>query len=256
MVMVTRSTFRDEKRSVSMVIRSLACSDFLMGLYLLVISFYDVKLRDVYHENADAWTDSWGCILAGILSVVSSEVSILILTFMSVERFLLISEPFSHHRLNTKNVLMALYIIWLVGISIAVLPAILYQNSNKFYGIHNGFSCFPLFIQEKYSPGWPFSAFIVCINLILLLLIATLYTVLLFSIWQTRRATKSSISTPDFFDCEFAIRFEASLFFCRENLSDKTFISLVRIQIFFYRFNRFDVLVTNYCSEDCSFHGY
>lgn len=212
MVLWGRYKYRDENRSVSLVIRSLAVSDFIMGVYLIIISFYDLKYRDSYHKNADAWMESWGCVLAGVLSVVSSEVSILILTFMSIERFLLISDPFSHHRLNTKNVMMALYIIWLVGVSIAILPAILYQTSYKFYGIHNGGTCFPLFIQEKYSPGWPYSAFVFLgLNLTLLLLIATLYTVLLFSIWQTRRAT-----TLDFLDCEFAIRYCCSSCFCRD----------------------------------------
>jgi relaxin family peptide receptor 2 len=209
MVLWGRSTFRDESRSVSLVVRSLAVSDFFMGVYLIIISAFDFKYRGQYHENADAWMESWGCIAAGILSVISSEVSILILAFMAVERFLLISDPFSHHRLNTKNVMMALYIIWLVGILIAVLPAILYQTSYNFYGIHNGGTCFPLFIREKFSPGWSYSAFVFLgINLTLLILIATLYTVLLFSIWRTRRAT-----TLNFLDCEFAIRFCQLFFF-------------------------------------------
>jgi relaxin family peptide receptor 2 len=209
MVLWGRSKFRDDDRCVSLVVRSLAVSDFFMGVYLIIISFYDLKFRNEYHLKADAWMESWGCIAAGTLSVISSEVSILILAFMAIERFLLISDPFSNYRSNTKNVLMALYIIWLFGVTIAVLPAILYQTSYNFYGIHNGGTCFPLFLREKYSPGWTYSAFVFLgINLSLLLLIATLYTLLLFSIWQTRRAT-----TLNFLDCEFAIRFRQFFLF-------------------------------------------
>lgn len=202
MVLWGRFKFHDENKSVSMVIRNLAVSDLIMSFYLAIISYQDFQYHGDYHTIASKWVQSWGCILAGVLSMVSSEVTILILTFMSIERFLLISDPFGHHRLNTKNVMMSLYIIWLVGVSIAIFPVILFRSSTKFYGIHNGGTCFPLFIQEKYPLGWEYSAFVFLgINLTLLLLIATLYTALLLSIWRTRRAT-----TVDFFDCEFAIR--------------------------------------------------
>lgn len=103
MVLWGRFTSRDENRSVSLVIRNLAVSDFIMGIYLAIISFQDVRYRESYHTVSSDWLKSWGCTLAGILSMISSEVSILILAFMSIERFLLISDPFGHHRLNTKK---------------------------------------------------------------------------------------------------------------------------------------------------------
>lgn len=202
MVLWGRCKYRDENQSVSIVIRNLAVSDLIMSFYLAIISLQDLRYRDSYHIVATEWMQSWGCALAGILSVVSSEVTILILAFMSVERFLLISNPFGHHRLNKNNVIMSLYVIWLIGISIAILP-VLFHSPTKFYGIHNGGTCFPLFVQEIYPSGWMYSAFVFNgLNLLVLLLIASLYTTLFLSVWQTRRAT-----TLDFFDCEFAIRY-------------------------------------------------
>lgn len=51
--------------------------------------------------------------------------------------------------------------------------------------------------------GWQYSAFVFLgINMFLLVLIATLYTALLVSIWRTRKATPLAM-----FDFEFAIRF-------------------------------------------------
>lgn len=202
MVFISRFTHRDENRSVSMVVRNLAVADFIMGVYLGFIGLQDARFHNSYHLVASKWTQSVECVIAGILSMISSEVSIFILAFMSIERFLLISDPFGHHRLNTKNVMMSLYIIWLLGVSIAVFPAIVYKDT-RFYGIFNGGTCFPLFIEEKYEKGWEYSAFVfIGINLSLLLLMAILYTSLLFSIWRTRRATPLN-----FFDCEFAIRY-------------------------------------------------
>lgn len=230
------TSLHDENRSVSMVIRNLAVSDLIMGLYLIIISIQDVRYRESYHTVSAEWVKSWGCAVAGILSMVSSEVSILILTFMSIERFLLISDPFGHHRLNTKNVMMSLYIIWLVGLSIAIFPVILFHHSTKFYGIYNGGTCFPLFIHDKFPSGWEYSAFVFFgINLTLLILIATLYTALLFSIWRTRRAT-----TLDFFDCEFAIRYRLVY-----SPSSFSFSTSFFPQIFLHRFNRFHMLGSN-----------
>ncbi|CRK90808.1 CLUMA_CG004498, isoform A [Clunio marinus] len=206
MVLMGRFIYRDENRSVSVVIRNLAVSDLIMGCYLGIICVQDYRFRDKFQEISLEWTQSWGCVVAGMLSMISSEVSIFILTFMSVERFLLISDPFGHHRLNTKNVMLCLFIIWSVGISIAILPVILFYSSTKFYGIYNGGTCFPLFIQEKYPSGWQYSAIVFLgINSPLLVVVGTLYTFLLFSIWKTRKQCTGR--TFDFFDCEFAVRF-------------------------------------------------
>lgn len=123
LVLWGRFTSRDEHRSVSLVIRNLAFADMLMGVYLTIIGIQDIRFRSQYHTNALKWMESWQCAISGILAMISSEVSILILAFMSIERFLLISDPFGgHRRLTTKNVMMSLYVIWLLGVSIAVLP--------------------------------------------------------------------------------------------------------------------------------------
>lgn len=149
------------------------------------------------------WITSWHCAVIGVVAVSSSEVSMLILAFMSLERFLLIAHPFrSQHRISARNIFIALLTIWLMGVGIAVAPVILWNSSTKFYGIYSG-TCFPLHIQEPFPPGWQYSAFMFLgINLFLLVMIALLYTALLISIWRTRKATTLSLS-----DYEFAVRF-------------------------------------------------
>ena len=122
---------------------------------------------------------------------------------MSLERFLLIADPFrGHHRISAKNIFIALLTIWLMGVGLAVAPVVLWQSSTKFYGTYSG-TCFPLHIQEAYPLGWQYSAFMFLgVNLFLLVMIALLYTALLISIWRTRKATPLSL-----LDCEFAVRF-------------------------------------------------
>lgn len=93
-----------------------------MGGYLLIISMEDFRYRERYQESAHEWVGSWKCILAGVLAMISSEVSMLILAFMSVERFLLISNPFGQRNINKKNVAVCLFTIWLIGIMLAITP--------------------------------------------------------------------------------------------------------------------------------------
>lgn len=201
-VLWRRKGYRDENRNVSIVIRNLAFSDMIMGVYLALIGYTDAYYRDVYHENSGEWMKSWNCIFLGVLAVSSSEVSIFILTFMSIERFFLISDPFGHRRIDTKNTILSLYVIWLLGFFIAIFPVILFRSSTKFYAIYNGPTCFPLFLDEVYPTGYIYSAVIFLgINFALLLLIGILYTALILSIYRTRQAT-----SLNFVDCELAVR--------------------------------------------------
>lgn len=114
LVLVTR--YRDENRAVSNVIRNLAMADILMGFYLSIIGIQDYRFRETYHEHASDWVASSVCAVAGVLAMISSEVSLMILAFMSVERFMLIA---GQKRLNTSIFLLA---IWLSGSTLALLP--------------------------------------------------------------------------------------------------------------------------------------
>uniref|UniRef100_A0A1A9X1V3 G-protein coupled receptors family 1 profile domain-containing protein n=1 Tax=Glossina brevipalpis TaxID=37001 RepID=A0A1A9X1V3_9MUSC len=203
MVLWGRFIYRDENVAVTMVIRNLALADLLMGFYLLIIGMLDYRYRNEYHRVALDWITSWHCVAMGVLAVSSSEVSMFILAFMSLERFLLIADPFrGHYRISAKNILISLIVIWILGASLAVTPVVLWQSSTKYYGTYSGV-CFPLHIQEPYPLGWQYSAFLFLgVNLTLLLMITFLYTVLLVSIWRTRKATPLSL-----LDCEFAVRF-------------------------------------------------
>lgn len=181
LVLWGRSTQRDENRTLSMVIRNLAVSDMLMGLYLSFIAIQDHRFREQYHFKSMEWVNSWSCIVIGMLAVTSSEVSLLILTFISIERFLLIAGPFStRRRLNTTNIQLCLLAIWLSGGTIALFPGkqpilfvrqfwvnifqflssyflvILYRKSTYFYGSYAG-TCIPLHLQERFPIGWEYS---------------------------------------------------------------------------------------------------
>ncbi|PNF42877.1 hypothetical protein B7P43_G12895 [Cryptotermes secundus] len=203
LVLWGRFSSRDENRVHSLVIKNLAVSDLLMAFYLLVIGIQDCQFRGNYHKEAHKWMSSWGCTLIGMVAMTSSEVSVLILVFLSMERFLLIAVPFGGHQsMSTRTTSLSLTIIWTVGFCLASIPVLYWKNTTRFYGT-NGM-CFPLHIDDPFFMGWQYSAFIFLgVNFSGLVLIAVLYTWMFVSIWKTRHATPLS-SVGDF---EFVIRF-------------------------------------------------
>ncbi|XP_032686679.1 relaxin receptor 1 isoform X2 [Odontomachus brunneus] len=202
LVLWGRFTAKDENRVLSIIIRNLAVSDMLMGIYLFIIAIKDARFRDNYKEEASAWMSSWSCTFLGALAMTSSEVSVLILSFMSVERFILITAPLKCHRVMTsQDASLSMIIIWLTGLILAFVPAIHWRSSTRFYGV-NGM-CFPLHIDDPYLIGWEYSAFIFLgLNLLGLMIIGYVYTGMFVSIWRTRHTTPLSAG-----DYEFALRF-------------------------------------------------
>ncbi|KAG8307046.1 G-protein coupled receptor activity protein [Homalodisca vitripennis] len=76
LVILGRFTARDENQALSFVVRNLAVSDFLMGVYLIVIAYEDIKFRGTYHNYAHQWMSSVTCTAIGITAMISSEVFI------------------------------------------------------------------------------------------------------------------------------------------------------------------------------------
>ena len=61
----------DASKASSFFVINLGCSDFLMGLYLLIIGSVDAHYRGVYIVHADAWRSSNLCQAAGFLAMLS-----------------------------------------------------------------------------------------------------------------------------------------------------------------------------------------
>ena len=87
----------------SLLISLLAFSDILMGVYLLIIASVDAYYRGVYIVHDVTWRASIGCRLAGFLSTFSSELSVLTLTTITLDRFFAITFPLRMRRLNVKS---------------------------------------------------------------------------------------------------------------------------------------------------------
>ena len=90
----------------------LCSADFMMGVYLAIIGVVDKVYEGTYLWKEDQWRGSALCHLAGFLSLVSSEVSMLVMLLITLDRFLVFWFPFSTRRfrenLGSRGVLAGL----------------------------------------------------------------------------------------------------------------------------------------------------
>ena len=152
-------------------VTNLCLSDFLMGLYLAVIGVADRVYLGSYLWEESTWRHSAACQVAGFLSLLSSEVSALVVCLITVDRFLVLRFPFSQLHFSPRSALVASLLVWVFGLLLALLPLLPATAHWQFYS-QTGI-CIPLPVTRKDFPGrtYTFGVMIV-LNFILFLLIA------------------------------------------------------------------------------------
>ncbi|XP_076876305.1 relaxin receptor 2a isoform X1 [Brachyhypopomus gauderio] len=180
-----RSFIRAENNLHAVCIKVLCCADCLMGVYLFFLGVFDVKFRGEYNRNALMWMESLECRTMGFLAMLSSEVSVLLLTYLTVERFLVIVFPFNHLRPGKWQTGVMLASIWLVGFLIAAVPLLSHDLFGNYYG-RNGV-CFPLHsdrLEKPTAKGYSTGIFL-GLNLLAFLLIVVCYSSMFYSVYKT-----------------------------------------------------------------------
>uniref|UniRef100_A0A8C1AXX2 Relaxin family peptide receptor 2b n=1 Tax=Cyprinus carpio carpio TaxID=630221 RepID=A0A8C1AXX2_CYPCA len=180
-----RTVLRAENNLHALCIKVLCCADCLMGVYLFFVGVFDVKFRGEYNKNAKLWMDSLECRIIGFLAMLSSEVSVMMLTYLTMEKFLVIVFPFSHLRPSKCQTFTILTSIWLLGISIAAVPLLNEEMFGNYYG-HNGV-CFPLHsegLEKPIAKGYSTGIFL-GLNLVAFLIIVVSYSSMFYSIYKT-----------------------------------------------------------------------
>lgn len=106
----------------SFFILNLGCSDFLMGVYMLIIASVDVHYRGVYIVHVDSWRTSRLCQFAGVLAMLSSEVSVFMLTTITMDRVMAIVFPLKMRWVRLFHAFLVASGCWLVAIFMSILP--------------------------------------------------------------------------------------------------------------------------------------
>ncbi|XP_023647827.2 relaxin receptor 1-like [Paramormyrops kingsleyae] len=192
-VICMRSYIRSENKLHALCIISLCCADGLMGVYLFVIGAYDIKFRGEYNRHAQAWMDSLQCQVVGSLAMLSTEVSVLLLTYLTLEKHICIVYPFRYLAPGRGRTVSILVLIWILGFVIAFTPLAGKHFFRNFYGT-NGV-CFPLHSEQPESTEAQIYsiAIFLGLNLVAFLVIVLSYGNMFYNIQRTgTRATVTS----------------------------------------------------------------
>ena len=107
------------------VIVLMAClqsADFCMGIYSAVITGAHEASRGQYIHFEDRWLDSVACKVAGFLSLLSTEVSVLTMFLLTLDHLVVLCFPHTSFRFSKRSAAAACGVTWLVGILLASLP--------------------------------------------------------------------------------------------------------------------------------------
>ncbi|XP_060064610.1 G-protein coupled receptor GRL101-like [Ylistrum balloti] len=168
---------RDNIRtSYSIFVLNLSVSDFLMGIYLMMIGTFDVNYRDMYAWNDQDWRKSIICTIAGIVSNVSSEMSTFLILMVTIDRAIVIVSPMSRlsrRNISWKQACLISFFLWLVAITIAIIPAVSLQFyfKNEYYSQSGVCLALPLTGDEQPGSEYSFAVF-VCLNSFVFVIIA------------------------------------------------------------------------------------
>ena len=101
---------------------SLQCANFCMGIYMGVIATAHETFRGQYTHHEERWKDSVTCKVAGFLSLLSSEVSVLSIFLLTLDHFIVLYLPPRMCRFNCRSAAVACAVTWIVGIVMAAAP--------------------------------------------------------------------------------------------------------------------------------------
>ncbi|RUS77959.1 hypothetical protein EGW08_014268, partial [Elysia chlorotica] len=173
-VVVWRCRDLQGRKVHSLLITNLAVGDFLMGVYLIIIAGTDWYYRGVYMLHEQAWRGSHLCHLAGFVSTFSSELSVLTLTIITLDRLICIIFPLRFARLSVRNAVRVICAVWLIVFLISVVPLSGMDYFQNFYG-RSGV-CLALHVTPAQPPGWEYSVGVfLVLNLLSFLIIAFSY---------------------------------------------------------------------------------
>ncbi|KAM9602773.1 LOW QUALITY PROTEIN: relaxin receptor 2 [Morphnus guianensis] len=117
LVIRMRSFIKAENETHTMSIKILS-ADCLMWLPWFFIGVFDVK----HGQYKKLWMESLPCHIMGFIATLSTEVSVLLLTYMTLEKYLVIVCPFSNTHPGKQQTVVILISIRIAGFAIAIIP--------------------------------------------------------------------------------------------------------------------------------------
>ena len=114
---------------------NLSISDFIMGIYLIIILSADLYYTEYFPSHSESWRHSMLCRVAGTFSVLSSEASAFFITLITIDRFLGIKYTFSKFRMGRKSTRIIVALLWMIALSVSITVFVLSKEDSEIYGV-------------------------------------------------------------------------------------------------------------------------
>ena len=211
-------TRNDVQAVQAIFVGNLAISDLFMGIYMLFLASVDAYYGDDFYKFSDHWRVSVPCRVASVLTIVSSETSLFLLTFITIDRFLCLKFPFSTNHFKKLSAVVVVTAVWFITVSMSVLASYFAQPGSQFYELSDVCIGLPLIIRpagyriiadtlsdspadlpfvtpviSKSNNSWYFPiAVFFGLNCILTTIIIILYILIFFAVRKSRRRAQST----------------------------------------------------------------
>lgn len=160
LVFIWRTISPHEDQTLSLFVKNLSIADLMMGIYLCAIGGADWKFQDNFGCHAIEWMSSLTCTGIGFLAILSSELSVFILSIITIERYKCITSiNKNHEEAQKQRARIYVTLAWLLAFLIALYPILERVFRNSDYFATNGL-CLPLHIDQPLTAGWQYSLFI------------------------------------------------------------------------------------------------
>ena len=162
------SSDKNSPSAFPVFVMNLCAADFLMGVYMAIIGTADAIFHGRYVQEDRRWRQSSACKVAGVLGLVSSEMSALVICLITLDRLLVICLPLKAHlHLTRRTAVVCCLCCWLGCLLLAVAPLPLQL---QFYD--QNAICLPLPITRQQYSGQAFSfAVFIVTNFVLFLFV-------------------------------------------------------------------------------------
>ena len=153
LVLIWRKKVTKSFKVQDLFLFNLAMSDFLMGIYMIIIASADVVFGDNFPLQSETWRSSIVCRLAGAIAIISSEASVFFVTLISIDRFLCICFPFSVRTNRKKMARVIISVTWVISLALGIVPSAFAAGHKNFKFYDNSHVCIglPLVLIESYS---------------------------------------------------------------------------------------------------------
>ena len=132
-VLSQRQKTTNKNNVQTFLLRNLAMSDLLMGVYMLLIASADIYFGKYFPMRAETWRSGITCRIAGAISIISSEASVFFVTLISIDRFVNIKHHFSRRKLGQKSSAFVAIILWIIALLLGIVASSLAGENNLFY---------------------------------------------------------------------------------------------------------------------------